>query len=133
MSLFLNKEDGYFSLTTAGEVAVIILIAVLVILTAVISTRVKENKDQKKSPFSTKQLVFSAVALALGFVTSYIKIVNMPWGGSITLCSMLRIPVALHNVPVEKIFRPAAWNAFGMDKEGADYRACATYGPFYKK
>ena len=46
---------------------------------------------------------------------------------------MLRIPVALHNVPVEKIFRPAAWNAFGMDKEGADYRACATYGPFYKK
>ena len=89
MSLFLNKEDGYFSLTTAGEVAVIILIAVLVILTAVISTRVKENKDQKKSPFSTRQLVFSAVALALGFVTSYIKIVNMPWGGSITLCSML--------------------------------------------
>ena len=51
----------------------------------------------------------------------------------ITLCSMLRIPVALHNVPEEKIFRPAAWNAFGMDKEGADYRACANYGPFYKK
>ena len=132
MSLFLNKEDGYFSLTTAGEVAVIILIAVLVILTAVISTRVKENKDQKKSPFSTKQLVFSAVALALGFVTSYIKIVNMPWGGSITLCSMLRIPVCMHNVPSENIFRPAAWNAFGMDKEGQDYRACAAYGPMYK-
>ena len=51
----------------------------------------------------------------------------------ITLCSMLRIPVAMHNVPVSKIFRPAAWNAFGMDKEGADYRACANYGPFYKK
>jgi len=51
----------------------------------------------------------------------------------ITLCSMLRIPVAMHNVPVEKIFRPSSWNAFGMDKEGADYRACATYGPFYKK
>jgi len=51
----------------------------------------------------------------------------------ITMCSMLRIPVCLHNVPAEKIFRPAAWNAFGMDKEGADYRACATYGPFYKK
>ena len=47
----------------------------------------------------------------------------------ITFCSMLRIPVAMHNVPTEKIFRPAAWNAFGMDKEGADYRACATYGP----
>ncbi len=40
----------------------------------------------------------------------------------ITLCSMLRIPVAMHNVPEEKIFRPASWNAFGMDKEGAEDR-----------
>ena len=51
----------------------------------------------------------------------------------ITMCSMLRIPVGLHNVPDEKIFRPAAWNAFGTkDLEGADYRACAAYGPMYK-
>ncbi len=50
----------------------------------------------------------------------------------ITLCSMLRIPVALHNVPEEKIYRPASWNGFGMDKEGQDYRACAAYGPLYK-
>ena len=50
----------------------------------------------------------------------------------ITMCSMLRIPVCMHNVPEEKIFRPSAWNAFGTDKESADYRACATYGPFYK-
>ena len=50
----------------------------------------------------------------------------------ITLCSILRIPVCMHNVPEDKIFRPAAWNAFGMDKEGQDYRACATYGPMYK-
>ena len=50
----------------------------------------------------------------------------------ITMCSMLRIPVCMHNVPKEKIFRPACWNAFGMDKEGADYRACETYGPLYK-
>ncbi|MCR1842143.1 L-fucose isomerase [Murimonas intestini] len=50
----------------------------------------------------------------------------------ITMCSMLRIPVAMHNVPEDKIFRPASWNAFGMDKEGADYRACSTYGPLYK-
>ena len=50
----------------------------------------------------------------------------------ITLCSMLRIPVCMHNVPEEKIFRPASWNAFGMDKEGQDYRACAAYGPLYK-
>ncbi|AQM59522.1 L-fucose isomerase [Clostridium baratii] len=50
----------------------------------------------------------------------------------ITLCSILRIPVSMHNVPEEKIFRPAAWNAFGMDKEGQDYRACMAYGPMYK-
>ncbi len=50
----------------------------------------------------------------------------------ITLCSMLRIPVCMHNVPEDKIFRPAAWNAFGMDKEGQDFRACAAYGPMYK-
>ena len=51
----------------------------------------------------------------------------------ITLASMLRIPVAMHNVPDSQIFRPSCWNAFGMDKEGADYRACAAYGPLYKK
>ena len=50
----------------------------------------------------------------------------------ITMCSMLRIPVSLHNVPEEKIFRPANWNYFGMDKEGQDYRACQVYGPMYK-
>ncbi len=50
----------------------------------------------------------------------------------ITLCSILRIPVCQHNVPEEDIFRPAAWNAFGMDKEGQDYRACAAYGPLFK-
>ena len=50
----------------------------------------------------------------------------------ITLCSILRIPVAMHNVPEEKIFRPASWNAFGQDKEGQDFRACQAYGPMYK-
>ncbi|WP_455013714.1 L-fucose isomerase [Hominenteromicrobium sp.] len=50
----------------------------------------------------------------------------------ITLCSMLRIPVCMHNVPEEKIFRPAVWNAFGMDPEGQDYRACKNFGPLYK-
>lgn len=50
----------------------------------------------------------------------------------ITLCSMLRIPVCMHNVAEEKIFRPAAWNAFGQDKEGQDYRACQNYGPLYR-
>ena len=51
----------------------------------------------------------------------------------ISLCSILRIPVSMHNVPTSEIFRPAVWNAFGMDKEGQDYRACANFGPLYKK
>jgi L-fucose isomerase len=50
----------------------------------------------------------------------------------ITLASILRIPVCMHNVDEKDIFRPAAWSAFGMDKEGADYRACQTYGPLYR-
>lgn len=50
----------------------------------------------------------------------------------ITMCSILRIPVCMHNVDEKEIFRPSAWNAFGMDKEGQDYRACEAYGPMYK-
>ena len=51
----------------------------------------------------------------------------------ITLCSILRIPVAMHNVDDKDIYRPAAWNAFGQDKEGPDFRACKNYGPLFKK
>ncbi len=51
----------------------------------------------------------------------------------ISLAAMLRIPVCMHNVKESKIFRPASWSAFGMDKEGSDYRACDTYGPLYGK
>jgi len=50
----------------------------------------------------------------------------------ISLAAILRIPVAMHNVPAEQIFRPSYWNAFGMDPEGADYRACSALGPLYK-
>ena len=50
----------------------------------------------------------------------------------ITLCSMLRIPVCMHNVEDKDIMRPAVWNAFGTDKEGQDFRACSAYGPMYK-
>jgi L-fucose isomerase len=49
----------------------------------------------------------------------------------ITLASMLRIPVCMHNVSDDDVYRPAAWAAFGMDKESADYRACQTYGALY--
>ena len=46
----------------------------------------------------------------------------------ITLASMLRIPVCMHNVEDKDIFRPSAWGAFGMDAEGSDFRACQVYG-----
>jgi L-fucose isomerase len=50
----------------------------------------------------------------------------------ITLASMLRIPVCMHNVPEERLFRPSSWSAFGTaDPEGADYRACSNFGPLY--
>jgi L-fucose isomerase len=53
-------------------------------------------------------------------------------GDLIALGSMLRIPVCMHNVPEERIFRPSAWTAFGaMDPQGADFRACANFGPLY--
>ncbi len=51
----------------------------------------------------------------------------------ITLASILRIPVCMHNVSEEKIYRPSAWSAFGMEAEGSDYRACTNYGPLYGK
>jgi L-fucose isomerase len=51
----------------------------------------------------------------------------------ISLAAMLRIPVAMHNVDSDKLFRPHVWSAFGTtDPEGADYRACANFGPIYK-
>jgi L-fucose/D-arabinose isomerase len=54
-------------------------------------------------------------------------------GDLITLASLLRIPVDMHNVPAARVFRPSAWARFGagMESTGADYRACATYGPLY--
>ena len=52
----------------------------------------------------------------------------------ITLASMLRIPVYMHNVPEHRVFRPSTWTAFGaMDPQGADFRACANFGPLYGK
>ncbi len=49
----------------------------------------------------------------------------------ITLASMLRIPVCMHNVEEDKVFRPHVWSAFGSDKEAADYKACNNFGPLY--
>lgn len=49
----------------------------------------------------------------------------------ITLASILRIPVSMHNVDEKDIFRPSAWGSFGTHKESADYKACENYGPIY--
>ena len=55
-------------------------------------------------------------------------------GDLITLAALLRIPVCMHNVSYDRIFRPSVWNAFGTsDMEGADFRACGNFGPLYGK
>lgn len=90
MSLFLNREEGYYSLTMAGIITAAVIIGILVVLTALLKGKKTEDESlQGGKNFSTKQLVFCAAALALGFATSYIKLFSMPWGGSVTLCSML--------------------------------------------
>ncbi len=83
MSIFVTSEGG---LTTAGYV-ISILVGILLFLAAVYFA----GKHSKGKKLSTKQLVFSAMGIALAFITSYIKIFSLPWGGSVTLCSMLFI------------------------------------------
>lgn len=89
MSFFLNTEDGYYSLTTGGVAGVILITALLVLLTALLQKKGEQDASKKKRGFSARQLTFSAAAIALGFAFSYIRIIPMPWGGSVTLCSML--------------------------------------------
>ncbi|HJA07501.1 MAG TPA: energy-coupled thiamine transporter ThiT [Candidatus Mediterraneibacter pullicola] len=81
--LFVNADGG---LTTAGY-AITIIAGIVLFLAAVYFA----GKHSSKNKLTTKQLVFCAVAMALAFITSYLKIWNMPWGGSVTLCSMLFI------------------------------------------
>lgn len=85
----LVTADG--GLTTAGYV-VSVVVGILLFLAAVAFT----GKETEKKRTSTKQLVYCAMAMALAFVTSYIKIISMPWGGSVTLCSMLFIVLVAH-------------------------------------
>ena len=81
--MFVNAEGG---LTTAGYAVTVVAGIVLFLAAWYLAGR---RSDEKK--MSAKQLVFCGVAIALAYITSYIKIFNMPWGGSITLCSMLFI------------------------------------------
>ena len=79
---FMVTADG--GLTTAGYVITVIAGIILFFLAIYFAGK---NSDKKK--LTTRQLVFCAVAIALAFITSYLKIFKLPWGGSVTLCSML--------------------------------------------
>lgn len=98
MSLLFNAEEGYYSLTTAGMLVFIILTVILLLDAALIRAHVgdvtkKDSDAPKKRAFSTRQLVFAGVSLALAFALSFIKILHLPWGGSVTLCSMLFVTI----------------------------------------
>ena len=79
----VNAEGG---LTTAGYVLCIAAGIILFVAALIFAGRISEKKKM-----GTRQLVFCAMAMALAFITSYLKLFNMPWGGSVTLCSMLFI------------------------------------------
>ncbi len=102
------------------------------------------DKLWKRTDYTWPCTWFTPIITGKGAFTSAYDVMNN-WGANhgaishghigadlITLCSILRIPVCMHNVSEEKIFRPAVWNAFGMDKEGQDYRACKTFGPLFR-
>ncbi|MFD0895724.1 L-fucose isomerase [Luteolibacter ambystomatis] len=104
---------------------------------------VHNSLDQRTNP-TWPTTWFSPILTGEGAFTSAYDVMNN-WGANhcvmtaghvghlyITLASMLRIPVYMHNVEDHRIFRPASWRAFGTaDLEGADFRACQTYGPLY--
>lgn len=85
MSIFISSKDGYFALTTSGYIALAIIVLIALLLTAFVAGR-KQNTGKIRA----KQLAFSGIALALAFITSYIKY-EMPMGGSVTLFSMFFI------------------------------------------
>lgn len=87
MFIELFKEDGYAVLTTAGYIAC----AVAILLIVVLATLFSKPKGTTKPHWRAKKLVFSAVCLALAFILSYLQPYKLPWGGSVTLFSMLFI------------------------------------------
>lgn len=86
MSFFVSNVEGELLPTTAGKIALVAILAVLLIGAAAVAAKAGGSKKM-----GTKQLVFCAMAMALATVTSMIKVYEFPFGGSITLCSMLFI------------------------------------------
>jgi L-fucose isomerase len=106
---------------------------------------VHDALDQRTNP-TWPTTWFAPILTGKGAFTSAYEVMNH-WGANhcvmtcghvghlyLTLASMLRIPVYMHNLSEERVFRPSAWTSFGTaDLEGADFRACANYGPLYGK
>ncbi|WP_339297029.1 L-fucose isomerase [Paenibacillus sp. FSL R5-0623] len=105
---------------------------------------VHDTLDRRTDP-TWPSTWFAPVLTGSGAFTSVYEVMNQ-WGANhgsisyghigadlITLASMLRIPVNMHNVPETEIFRPRAWGLFGTSEpESADYRACSVFGPLYR-
>lgn len=112
--------------------------------TAVLPDAVHEKLDKRTDPTWPTTWFVPRLTGEGAFTDVYSVMAN--WGANhgvtvyghigadlITLCSMLRIPVNMHNVPEEKIYRPHSWAAFGTkDAQAADYAACSHYGPLYR-
>lgn len=143
MSKFILSEDGYYSL---GSVGYYVLIAVL--LLALILSAIVVNRKQKNTRFSTKRLAFCGVALALGFVLSYVKF-EMPYGGSVTAFSMFCICIIGYFYGIKAgLLSAAAYSILQFFQSGSSYmlsplQVCCDYffaftalgitGFFYKK
>ena len=85
MSAFITQSDGYGSLTSSGYfLSIVIMVAVFLIGLSIVGHR---------QHMTAKTLAFSAVSLAIAFILSYVKLWQMPWGGSVTLCSMLFVVI----------------------------------------
>jgi L-fucose isomerase len=111
--------------------------------TVSIPEHVHDNLDQRTDP-TWPSTWFAPRLTGEGPFTDVYSVMNN-WGANhgavsyghigadlVSLASILRIPVCMHNLDPGQIFRPTYWNSFGMDKEGQDYRACAALGPLYK-
>lgn len=110
--------------------------------TVVLANEVHEILDERTNP-TWPTTWFAPITTGKGaFKDVYTVMAN--WGANhgaisyghigadlISLAAMLRIPVNMHNVDEQDVFRPALWTSFGTDKEGQDYRACEAYGPLY--
>lgn len=125
MSNFITYEDGYYFLTKTGMTCLLVIGIILLLAVALIRTKSElkdtksELKVEKKKRISTKQTVFSAAALALAFLLSYVKLFSMPYGGSVTLCSMLFVTlIGYWYGPVVGIMSALAYSLLQLFQDG---------------